>query len=262
MTQLLEKNILDTHNSKKIDKITININHNRIKNNIINPNIYFDKIFIINLIKSKDRWEKIKLNLIENGIYNFERQNGIYLPRFNPFQKLNPLLYKNLEAYGGAYTNSPTYILNAVGTNLAHYEILKKAQKRNYQRILILEDDVFINKLFYNKFYKNIKLLDKIGWDMIYFGFKKSTPNLYAKQINRDLIRPICKIRGAYGYALNKSIIPFLLKNYLYRGTEIDVFFEFVVLKKKRVYAFYPCIISHRDKLVSTITNTNWKSRK
>ena len=37
-------------------------------------------------------------------------------------------------------------ILNVVGTNLAHYEIIIKAQKRGYERILILEDDCFIKK--------------------------------------------------------------------------------------------------------------------
>ena len=261
MPDILKKNILDTYNSNQVDKITIYINNNNILNNYLNPNIYFDKIFIINLDTSHERWSKIKINLISNGIYNFERQPGIYLPRINPFNTLNPLYYNNLEAYGGKFKNNPKYVLNAVGTNLAHYEIIKKSIKRNYNRILILEDDSFITKSFYKQFYQGIKILDKIGWDMIYFGFKKSKANYPSKRLSSSIIRPYSSIRGAYGYALNKPMFKFIQKNYLYQGTEIDVFFEYIVLKKKKVYAFSPNIIGHRDKLVSTITNKNWKSR-
>ena len=144
---------------------------------------------------------------------------------------------------------------------MAHYEIIKKSILRNYSRILVLEDDSFLSKSFNLNFSRGIRLIDRLGWDMIYLGFKKTKSNYPAKKISKQVIKPFGLIRGAYGYALNKPIFRFIQKNYLYCGTEIDVFFEYVVLKKKRVYAFYPTIVGHRDKLVSTITNRDWQSR-
>lgn len=232
-------------------------NIKNIETNKYDPNIFFDKIFIINLDKSYDRWNKITNNLNNIGITNIERQPGYYIPR--NVKKINQKLYNNLEAYGGKYLKDKNYILNVIGTNIAHYHIVKKAMLRGYDKILILEDDSYLLNNFKSNFKNAIENLD--NWDLIYLGFKKSNPIIPAHRINTHIIKPLNKIRGAYGYALNKSIFPFILNNYLYNGMEIDVFFEYIVIKYCKVYAFYPQIIGHRDKLKSTITNKNWINR-
>lgn len=241
--ELLARNMAQTSNEQNYD-----------------PNIYFDKIFIINLNTSLDRWRKITQNLKKNGIHNFERQQGYRLPRRNPFKTLHPNLYKNLEAYGGKFSNNRDYILNVIGTNLAHFHIIKKSFERGYHRILVLEDDSFIQNNFHQKFREGISSLPN-DWDLTFFGFKKSKSNFVARRKNQHIIRPFNQIRGAYGYALNSTIFPFILNNYLFNGMEIDVFFEYILMKKFKVFAFYPQIIGHRDKLESTITRINWINR-
>lgn len=225
--------------------------------NKYDPNIYFDKIFIINLDKCRDRWRKIKNNLEENGIYNYERQPGVQLPRVDPFKHINSRLYLNFEAYGGKYKNDKNYILNVVGGNMAHFQIIRKSIARNYNRIMVLEDDSFLNRNFKINFSEGVSKLSH--WDLLYLGFKKSQPKLPCRKVSRELIQPFGKIRGAYGYAVNKSIFPYLLRAYLYNGMEIDVFYEYYIINNKRVYAFFPQIVGHRDKLQSTITHRNWK---
>lgn len=257
MKDKLERSIIENFNTE--NEISINFKKQNI-NITLNPNLYFDKIFIINLPRCKDRWNKIKENLINQGIYNFERQVGVYLPR-NSSNQLPQSYYQRLEAYGGKYKNNYSYILNAVGVNMAHYEIIKKAVKRNYDRIMILEDDSFLVKDFWNKFIRGINYLESQNWDMIYLGWKKSCPHPSQSRITQELVIPFGGIRGAYGYALHKRMFPYLVKNHLFRGMELDVFYEFIALRHRNVFAFSPTIVGHRDKLVSTITDRNWKNR-
>ena len=228
------------------------------------PNVFFDRIFIINLDRSKDRWNHITKNLLQFGITNFERQPGIYLPRKDPLDILPTEFYQNLEAYGGRFRFDPDYILNSVGTNLAHYAIVEKAIRRNYRRILVLEDDVFLNKNFLNPFSNAVSTINRLNheWHLIYLGFKKSRPSFSGKHISPELMVPKQFIRGAYGYALNFPSFPIITKMKLYGGMEIDAFFEFVMCRHGKVLCFNPPIIGHRDNMVSTITNAKWKSRK
>ena len=204
-----------------------------VRHNLVNyhPNNFFDKIFIINLKKSTDRWNQITKNLLDFGITNFERQPGIYLPRADPSEILPPDFYQNLEAYGGKFKFDPNYILNCVGTNMAHFSIVEKAIKRKYRRILVLEDDVFLNRDFLRKFTKAVHTINGLNnnWHLMYLGFKKSRPSFSGKQITQELMCPKQFIRGAYGYALNFPAFPIITKMKLYGGMEIDAFFEFVI---------------------------------
>ena len=238
-----------------------NPNPNNNKNVKFHPNYFFDKIFIINLDKCPDRWNRINSELIKKGIFNIERQPGIYLPRREASTFLSSKLYQNLEAYGGKFKFDNDYLLNCVGTNMAHFQIVKKSVSRGYRRILILEDDVFLTSDFFRNMVTTAPYLLNNKWDLLYLGYKKSQPNMNYQNINQLLIKPKNFIRGAYGYALNSSIFPIILKYHLYGGTEIDVFFEFVLCKHAQVIAFKKQIISHRDGLPSNITSRNWKRR-
>ena len=238
--------------------------YKNIKLNTKHPDLYFDKIFIINLDKSTLRWNKLTNELIKKGIFNFERQPGIYLPRKDASYILPNEFYSNLEAYGGKFKFDNNYILNCVGTNLAHFEIVKKSIKRGYKRILILEDDVFFTHDFFNKFILMVGYLNSIqnNWHLIYLGYKKSNAGFKPIKVNSILSIPKNSIRGAYGYALNLPAFNIITNHALYKGMEIDAYFEFVLCKYGKVFCLNNPIISHRDGMESTITNRNWNKRK
>ena len=146
---------------------------------------------------------------------------------------------------------------------MAHFNIVKKASERGYRRILVLEDDVFLNKKFISTFIKATKKINNLNnnWHLLYLGFKKSRPSFSGRRISPELIIPKRFIRGAYGYALNFPAFPIILNHRLYNGMEIDAFYEFIVCKYGKVLCFNPPIIGHRDNMVSTITNHRWKRR-
>ena len=229
----------------------------------LTPNIFFDKIFVINLDRSPDRWYRMQMDLTRRGIFNYERQKGIALPRKNPYTTLPAHFFTNLEAYGGRFSGDHDYILNCIGTNLAHFEIVKKCIKRGYQRVLVLEDDIFLGKDFFQKFIRGAHYLNGLdnNWHLAYLGFKKSRPQFKPKAVTPELSIPKNCIRGAYAYALNQPSFQLLSKNFLYRGMEIDAFFEFFMCRLGKVLCFNPPIIHHRDGAESTITGAKWKKR-
>lgn len=225
------------------------------------PNRFFDRIFIINLDRCSKRWNQVTDNLLRHGIVNFERQPGISLPRHDPADLLPFHYYQNLEAYGGRFKTDANYILNCVGTNMAHQAIYRKSMDRGYTRILVLEDDVFLAPGALTRFRNAAHTLYSQPWHLAYLGYKRSRSNMPNKRVSPLLLRPKQFIRGAYGYAIHRSLFPILLKQPPFGGMEIDVFFEFVVCKMGSALCFETPIISHRDGQESTITNGKWKGR-
>ena len=111
----------------------------------------FDKIYCINLPSRKDRWQNCLIQFDKYGILN------------------------NLEKVDGTIYNNHSFNRkqNAhLGCWFSHYNILKNAQKLNYNKILILEDDFVFNM---QPEEMNIKLTSCINelpqnWDLFYLG--------------------------------------------------------------------------------------------
>lgn len=231
----------------------------------VNLNVFFDKIFIINLDASQDRLRKLQNNLLDHHIYNVERQPGVRLPRMSLHeikQRIPKAMYRHFEAYGGQKSQDPDYILNCIGTNLAHYQIIQKSKQRGYTRILILEDDAYFVKSRMPLWKPVIRrVLCHHDWHIAYFGYKK-TSSFFQPGASRTPMHRIYKyIRGGFGYALHAQAFDTILNNYLFDGMELDVFYEKVLCRHGVALCSIPEFIGHRDKLESTITYQSWKSR-
>lgn len=134
-----------------------------------NPFNFFDKIYCINLKERKDRWDECLSNFEKYEINNYERFDAI---------KINADL--------------PSKKKGQIGCALSFTSCVKEAINKNYNQILILEDDFIFhdekNELF-NKFSKSINDLP-VDWDCLYLGgtvgdfygilpFNKFTDNLF-----------------------------------------------------------------------------------
>lgn len=133
---------------------------------------YFDKIYCINLTSRKDRW------------INCEKQ----------FSKLNIVdKVKRFEAIRFEHLDLSIKANAQIGCALSHYEIIKEAKRKNYSKILILEDDFsFIKSLDYlnAKLSNSIKELPK-NWDLFYFGsyFTKGYDYNPIEKYSKNLIK-------------------------------------------------------------------------
>jgi GR25 family glycosyltransferase involved in LPS biosynthesis len=192
--------------------------------------MYIDKIFIINLPKRIERLEKIKdllknLELIDNyEIYKAVDGKELSETEINKLLSITSLHSLNVEANN--HKNIRTK--GAIGCYLSHYNLWNEMIKRNYDNILIIEDDVeaeynydeiitFINSIPSNY---NIALL---SWFTLWFDKLENKKN--KKVINEywDQYKSI-NMFGTAVYMLNKEGAKKLIKNALPINYQVDAY--------------------------------------
>lgn len=164
---------------------------------------FFDKIFYINLDKDTRRNENIINEFKKYNITNYERIPGVV------FEEVPDNFYwRNFNKV------SEKYILGGMGCRASHKLAIDIAIKRNYQKILIFEDDIYFtedpNKVLNN----NLNHLNK--WDMLYFG------GTVEDHFNGQIV-------GGYSYGLNRKLIEeayFMLPT---SGMEVDNFYAKII---------------------------------
>jgi GR25 family glycosyltransferase involved in LPS biosynthesis len=137
----------------------ININNIEQNNQTENKiNTYFDRIFIINLIRRPDRKEQMINKLTKANITNYEFVEAIdgnqepYLSLYNAKIKSSQFI----ESAG------------AFGILFSALKVLIYSKMRKYKKILILEDDAIFHKDFSITFNNRIKNIPR--WKLLYFG--------------------------------------------------------------------------------------------
>jgi GR25 family glycosyltransferase involved in LPS biosynthesis len=242
-----------------------------------------DKTFIINIKSRVDRWNKITKYLYDNNITNIERFNAITpeiinnsVIDFKNFIESRNTDIKFLKDYDiSAYNNLAfdwvkcnssgiNYLRGMVGCKTSHIEIIKIAKERNYEAILILEDDIkFIDK-WEKHLSKTIKIIKKknIDWDVLYLTANHVKPY---NQVNKYLVKINYAFQAA-GYIVKKNCYDFIIENAMKSGREIDVFYAEQMQNNSsfKVYGICPNIINQEEdfssienKVVKYTINTN-----
>lgn len=129
-------------------------------------NEYFNCIYCINLPHRKDRLDQFKkdnLSVLDTNILQiFKAING------------NDLTDPD-------WLHSP----GALGCRLSHLAIYKDALIKKYSRIIVLEDDVILNKHLKESLFNVIKFTNH-DWDMIYLG---GTHYLKPDKVTENIIK-------------------------------------------------------------------------
>ena len=125
-----------------------------IKSNFID---YFDKVYIINLPHRADRREEIEVQLKKVGL----ALNHTKVTLFNAI--------KPDEA--GEFPS-----IGAKGCFLSHLGVLKDAQLKQFEQILIFEDDLDLSKNFIEYSVKVLPSLIKNDWDIFYGDYRLFEP--------------------------------------------------------------------------------------
>lgn len=162
----------------------------------------FDKIYLINLDRRKDRYIISKKNLDKYGII-FERFNAID---------------------GNLIDNNTILTNGALGCLLSHYEIIKKAYDDGLECIAILEDDLELvdnfNEVF-NIFYKEVPS----DWQFLYLGCNKHE-NSVVSQPSNNILRIVNSFSTA-GYAVRRKAMELILRNVVDQESPIDVYYGY-----------------------------------
>lgn len=181
-------------------------------------NDYFDKIYCINLDKREDRWNNVK-NQFETHNINVQRFSAIDGKTLDFNQHISP---------------------GAFGCLMSHLKILKDASEKNYNRILITEDDVEFCDDLNSTFFEYEKQLP--NWDILYLGANHALCNTYENNPPIRVTENVYKVEHAYAlhaYAVGKSSYQILIDNISKMNEPVDVIIS-RILKNLNAYLFRP----------------------
>lgn len=164
-------------------------------------NEFFDKIYVVTLKRSQDRQEYFKkiLTGLEYEIHWGFDGTQTTLEKLAGKGLYNSNLAKHLKIL----YNSPVrdVVLNSIACTISHTNLYKKILDEGHQRVLILEDDIMLEK--------HISQTSLIGglnelpgsWDLLYLGHlnNNSSKPLSAK-IKQKLLYPLLLKLGFIRY--------------------------------------------------------------
>jgi GR25 family glycosyltransferase involved in LPS biosynthesis len=186
---------------------------------------FFDKTYCINLERRKDRWDECLLEFNKHNLTLIERfiaVDGTELP----------------QVTSGFVTPSRLALV------LTNIKILEEAIEKNYNSVLIFEDDIeFTDEI--NLISEYFKFLPK-DWDMLYFGGNHNTHIRIEPPV--IINEKVCKLHSTFSthcVAINKKSFKTILDRLKKCDNALDVIY--VELQKSlNVYSFYPLIATQR----------------
>ena len=192
-----------------------------------------DKIYLINMKEDKNRLDIIN----------------------KKFSKLN-LNYQLIEGVNGKniyneYKDLTSISPGQLGCLLSHINILKDAEKNNYENILIFEDDILFLKKFKYNMHKifNIILKNEKEFDIIYLGCSQkhewediSIKNNYYKGYKMD---------GTFAMIINKRIFSNVINISNKLELPIDRVYYNYIQPNNKCFSCIPSLVTVNNDMIS-----------
>lgn len=193
---------------------------------------YFDKVYLINLPKQKERLSRSFLNCKKHNI------------KFNVFPARSGSdedVIMNGEETEGWNRNAASLSMNTT-------DIIEDAKSKGYKSIFIMEDDVDFERNFEAVFLKAYNGLPK-DW---HFFHLNATHEISTKYISSCLHR----IGGAWccqAYGINHLVYDIYLEELYKRDKPIDHITYMLQKRDKKAYCTVPNIVKHHPDRYSTL---------
>jgi hypothetical protein len=161
----------------------------------IDPHLFFDRVYVLNLARRKDRWKAFEEQFHQCGW---------------PFQ--DPVRFVAID---GRQCNPPgwwTQGPGAWGCAISHIRILEDAIQGNHERIVVFEDDVEFPEGWLERLGKFLEALPT-DWGQIYFGGQLIRPEEHPpERVNEHIVRP-WNVNRTHGYAVHRRYMVDLYKH-------------------------------------------------
>lgn len=203
----------------------------------------FDKIYVINLKSRQDRWDNM---VKEFAKHNISMENIVRWNAVNGKNLTDQQLQENAGKTCFNFCNKGT-----IGCFLSHQNVWKDVVKHDYNKVLVLEDDVVFCDDIVNKMTNYYNSVPK-DWDAIFAGSYGSSldskicwfTTRQNKIINDHVIKP-CFVTGTHGLILNSNSCKKLLKALPKAYYHVD--YSIVNYTDLNLYAFNPPLINQND---------------
>ena len=132
-------------------------------------NNFFDHIYVITLERAKDRHEQI-VKCLDGLEYKFFY--GADKKDFSIEELIKTGVYDEKKAIGIHRYNKPMNT-GQIGCSWSHRKVYEDMVMNNYQKVLVLEDDVLPNMEGFDSLEKMLSQLPQ-NWELLYFDYHKN----------------------------------------------------------------------------------------
>jgi len=247
--QILYSTWLKNQNRRSLRHLDFLENEGIREKNLINE--YFDKIYVLNLDRRPDRWDKMKKDFERYGIYNYERftaVDGMHAPHYHEWRHYSkmPLSRHELIRYRRKAIGSP----GSWAILKASYRMLRDAKQRGFKRILVLQDDLLFHKNFIAEFAKVPKTVKK-DWKLLYLG---ATQHNWARILkSRNFYYPAGTADGAFAVGIDCSIFDELMKEIV----KFNMPFDSGPLRTLQERYLYDCYVLDPNLIIADIRDSD-----
>jgi len=183
-------------------------------------NVYFDKIYILNLDRRPDRMENMERRLKQWNIYNwvrFSAVDGSLSPHWEEWKHYTKSKMTRVEKQ--KYHRKAIASCGSWAILKSMYHLLRDAQNHKYNRILVLQDDVLFHKKFQDEFLK-VPTWVPDNWKLLYLGGTQHSWN-YIIQSSK-FYYPNGTTDGAFAVGIHSSIYEELITEILKFDMPVD----------------------------------------
>ena len=250
----------------------------------------WEKVYVLNMDKEKNKWKAIKkqLKMLEIDSDRFSAVSGLdkfpfgkkiikekdITKKWNLIEKMNERLKKEGHVHRDVGNNDkskyPYMRPGELGHLASFLKIFQDIVKKGYQQVLILEDDCIFIENFKKKFNDSYEKLPE-DWDLLYLGVNQmhldSTPkpdNINSKICKLKPIIPKNKkkkykygaIYGTHAMLIKRKVAKeWLHFAYPFRYAS-DIVMGKIINKYKKINAYYPCeqLVSASSELKNSTT--------
>lgn len=180
-------------------------------------NNYFDKIFVLNIERRADRWDRTSELLKQNGIFNAERFvgfDGIEEPHKHEWSKY---MKQPLSADEAKIKQKGIKSVGSWAILKSMRRLIEQAKNKGYQRILTLQDDILFHRQFLDKFYETLTTTVPSNWKLLYLGASQHSWKSGHVDPGKGFYRCYGMTDGAFAVAIDSNVYDDLL-------AEIDKF--------------------------------------
>ena len=208
-----------------------------------------DHIYICHYSKLVERKVSIQAQLdkfqLKEELYTFVEDYDKDTLNIEEIQKEYPKIF-NLTKRDRRYLRS-----SEISLALKHCYIIKDAINKNYDTILILEDDAMLDNNFFNQYQEYIKELPE-NWDIFWLG---GCCGLHSKNtIKNTHVYPVLSSRCTHCYVMNKNCLQKIQNTISNIDEAIDWYFNDIIFKLKlNSYWCEPPICEQNSFFKSTI---------
>ena len=179
-----------------------------------NLDTYFDQIYVLNLDRRIDRWDRMKILLEKNHITNYRRFSGVDAkdPEINAqwevYRKHPPpeVSRRNKGKRKGIPSAGSLAIL------IGMRKMLEDAIRYQHRRILVLQDDLIFHKQFENEFMKMNNYVP-VDWKLLYLGASQHNWGPEVKfSTRKNIYYPSGTADGAFAVGIDQSVYHDLIR--------------------------------------------------